>query len=154
MTRHPHKLSRKGVKLIASFEGYRATPYRASAGEEWLTIGYGHYGPDVRHGMKWSRRKARKVLRKDAANAADAVRTYVRVPLKQHQFDVLVSFTYNVGVGAFVDSTLLMKLNQGHYREAADQLQRWTKAGSETLLGLVRRRSTERRIFLHGYRRR
>lgn len=150
----PHKLSRKGVKLIASFEGFRATPYRVNSSEQHLTIGFGHYGPDVHYGMKWSRRKARRVLRKDAAQAAAAVRTYVRVPLKQHQFDVLVSFAYNVGIGAFIDSTLLLKLNQGHYHEAAAQLARWTKDGNGVeLLGLVRRRSTERRIFLHGYRR-
>lgn len=153
--RKPSKLSKRGTKLIASFEGFRSTPYRVSSAEPHLTIGYGHMGPDVHHGMKWSRRKARKVLRKDAAQAAAAVRTYVRAPLKQHQFDVLVSFAYNVGIGAFIDSTLLIKLNQGHYRDAAAQLQRWTKDGNgQELLGLVRRRSTERRIFLHGYRKR
>lgn len=149
MKRRPKKLSRKGVKFIGSFEGLRLVAYRDPVGI-W-TIGYGHT-QGVRAGQRISKRKAERLLRKDAGLAASYVRTYVRVPLKQHQFDMLVSFAYNVGVGAFRSSTLLRYLNVANYRGAADQLLEWTKAGGTELPGLVRRRRAERRVFLHGYR--
>lgn len=149
--RNPHKLSRKGAKFIGSFEGLRLTAYRDPVGI--LTIGYGHTGPDVRPGQQISRRKALQLLRKDAGIAAAAVHGRVKVALNQAQFDALVSFTYNVGTGGFASSTLLQRLNAGRYRAAADQLLQWDKAGGSTLPGLTRRRAAERRVFLHGYRR-
>ena len=81
---------------------------------------------------------------------ADAVNLRVTVPLSQHEFDALVCFSYNVGVGAFGTSTLLRLLNQGKREEAAAQLLRWTKAGGRELPGLIRRRRSERVLFRSG----
>lgn len=153
--RRPRKLSRKGARFVAAFEGFRATPYRAIPSEPHLTIGFGHYGPDVKPEMRWSRRKALRILRKDARWAGQAVRGAVKVPLKQHQFDALVSAVFNLGPGDIMvesRSTLLRHLNAGRYRAAADQLPRWNRAGGSPLAGLTRRRNAERRVFLHGYR--
>ena len=72
----------------------------------------------------------------------------VKVPLNQNQFDALVSFTYNVGVGALKQSTALRKLNAGDYAGAADALTMWTKFKGKVLAGLVRRRKEERALFL------
>ena len=63
-------------------------------------------------------------------------------------FRSLVSFFFNLGLGALGDSTLLRKLNAGDYQGAADEFPRWVKAGGQTLPGLVKRRDAERALFL------
>lgn len=143
------KLSGKGLDLIARFEGLRLTAYKPVAAERWYTIGYGHTGPDITKGMTITRARARELLRQDARGAQDAVRSAVRVPLSQGEYDALVSFTFNVGGGALASSTLLRELNAGHRKAAADQFKRWNRgADGRPLLGLTRRRRAERRMFL------
>ena len=66
----------------------------------------------------------------------------------QNQFDALVSLTYNIGENAFKKSTLLKMLNAGNYQGAADQFLVWNKSNGQVLNGLVRRRKTEREMFL------
>jgi hypothetical protein len=68
--------------------------------------------------------------------------------VNQNQFDALVSFAYNLGVGALGQSTLLMFLKEGKHAEAADQFLRWVNAGGVVLEGLVSRRKEERALFL------
>jgi GH24 family phage-related lysozyme (muramidase) len=70
--------------------------------------------------------------------------------LTQNQFDALVSFTFNLGVGNLQTSTLLKLLNQGLMQEAADQFLRWNKAGGKEVSGLTRRRIAERNLFLQA----
>lgn len=72
----------------------------------------------------------------------------IRVPINQRMFDALVSFTYNVGVKALNDSTLLKLLNQRDYRGAADQFKRWNRAGGKVSNGLTKRRAAEEALFL------
>ena len=149
-------LSDAGARFIAGFEGFRARLYDDAAGH--CTIGYGHlvhHGrcdgsepEEFRRGI--SRERALELLQADAERAADAVRRGVQVPLTQEQFDALVSFVFNVGGGAFADSTLLRELNAGNYDAVPPQLARWVKAGGQTLAGLVRRRAAEGRLFAEG----
>jgi lysozyme len=88
------------------------------------------------------------MLRKDLAKFEDAVSKSVKVPLKQNQFDALVSLVYNIGPGNFQSSTLLKKLNAGEYQSAADQFPRWNRAGGKVLAGLTRRREAEKGLWL------
>lgn len=141
----PIKTSQAGIDLIKRWEGCRIKAYRCPAGI-W-TVGYGHTGT-VKPGTSISYDKAEELLKQDLQRFEKAVKTLVTVPINQNQFDALVSFTYNVGVKAFGDSTLLSLLNQKKYLPASDQFLRWTKAGSKTLPGLVLRRSEERDLFL------
>ena len=67
-----------------------------------------------------------------------------------HQRDALISFTFNLGAGALETSTLLQLLNQGDYGSVPTQLNRWTKAGGQTLPGLVTRRKAEGALFSRG----
>jgi lysozyme len=69
------------------------------------------------------------------------------VPLRQNQFDALVSFSYNVGLPAFRSSTLLKKLNRDDYDGAAIEFHKWVKSGGKVLKGLVRRRASEALLF-------
>lgn len=117
------------------------------------TIGYGqtgrYYGKRVRRGMTTTKAEAHAWLRDHSIKTyEDAVTQAVKVPLNQNQFDALVSFTYNVGIGALKQSTALRKLNAGDYAGAADALTMWTKCNGKVLAGLVRRRKEERALFL------
>jgi lysozyme len=68
----------------------------------------------------------------------------------QPQFDAIVSFAFNVGLGNLQSSTLRMKYNRGDYTGAADEFLKWNKSSGKVLQGLVRRREAERVLFLAG----
>ncbi len=144
------KTSESGIELIKRFEGLELEAYQDIAGI-W-TIGYGHTGPDVEPGMKISERDAEELLRRDLKPREQAVDSAVRVPLNQNEFDALVSFVYNVGIGALRSSTALKRLNKGNRVGAADALTWWNKATVGGVLrevtGLTRRRAAERALFL------
>ena len=145
------KISEKGLSMIERFEGCLLKASNKLDGV-W-TIGYGqtgsYYGKRVRRGMTTTKAEAHAWLRDHSIKTyEDAVTQAVKVPLNQNQFDALVSFAYNVGVGALKQSTALRKLNAGDYAGAADALTMWTKCNGKVLAGLVRRRKEERALFL------
>ena len=140
------EVSEAGVRLVQEFEGCRLDAYRCPAGIP--TIGYGATGPDIRMGMVWTQEQADARLVEDLARFAAGVERLVQVDLTDNQFAALVSFAYNVGLGALAGSTLLRKLNAGDYLGAADQLPRWARAGGRIMPGLSRRRLAERALFL------
>lgn len=141
------KLSQVGLDLIKSFEGLRLEPYYCSS--HVLTIGYGSTGPHVKEGMKITEQQAEDLLRKDVARFEDGVTRLINIPLNQNQFDALVSFAFNCGVGALEESTLRRRLNGGEDPNtvAKEELKRWTNGG---LAGLVRRRQAETDLFCRG----
>jgi GH24 family phage-related lysozyme (muramidase) len=142
------KVSDDGIALVANFEGLRLEAYKPVKSEEHWTIGYGHYGPDVKPGMKITKARALELLRQDVKQAEGTVRSTVKVPLRQQEYDALVSFCFNVGPGAFGSSTMVRLLNQKHYGAASRQFIRWNKDGTgRVLLGLSRRRRAERTLF-------
>ncbi|WP_433921548.1 lysozyme [Paenibacillus taichungensis] len=98
------KISQVGINLIKSFEGCRLKAYKPVPTETYYTIGWGHYGPDVREGMTITQEKADSMLVADLANYEGDVNNPSYVPviaqLNQNQFDTLVSFTYNCGNGS------------------------------------------------------
>lgn len=138
-------LSSNGLNLIKKFEGCVLKAYRCSANV--LTIGYGHT-KDVKEGMTITKAQAEKYLKQDVKWAVKAVNTYVKVPLNQNQFDALVSFTFNCGLGALRNSTLLKLLNQKKYSKAAEQFDLWVHANGKVVKGLVNRRKAEKKLFL------
>ena len=142
----PKRTNANGLLLIKSFEGLRLHAYRDAVGI-W-TIGYGTTR-GVRPGMRISEAEAEKFLQEDLTRFEQAINEAVQVPINDNQFSALVSFTYNVGSGAFRSSTLLRLLNQRQSVHAvADQLPRWNRAGGRVLAGLTRRRNAERALFL------
>jgi GH24 family phage-related lysozyme (muramidase) len=142
------RISQKGIDLIKKFEGIRLTAYVCPAGV--LTIGYGHTGPDVQPGMRITEEEAERLLWADTESAQQTVSSFVSVKLNQNEYDALVSFTFNVGPTAFVNSTMLRLLNHGADRKVvAGEFGRWVKAGSDEVIpGLVRRREEEKKLFL------
>lgn len=141
----PIRIGSAGIALIKRFEGLRLYAYSDPVGI--ITIGYGHT-KTARKGQAINEEKAESLLREDLLGFERCISQNVDVPLSQEQFDALVSFAFNVGCGAFGDSTLLRKLNNLDYSGAADEFPRWNKAGGAVLHGLTRRRNAERGLFL------
>ena len=133
------------VSLIKEFEGCELTAYKDIVGV-W-TIGYGHT-KTAKPGMKITQRGAEELLRHDLAWVEAAINKYVKVPLKQNQYDAVASLIYNVGATAFSKSTILRKLNANDFHAASLEFKRWNKAGGRIVSGLVRRREAERVQFV------
>lgn len=141
------KTSDKGVALIKRFEGLRLKSYPdpGTGGDPW-TIGYGHTG-GIRRGMEITEAQADAFLRSDLARFEQGVAN-VAAKFTQGQFDALVSFSFNVGLGNLMSSTLLKKHKAGEYQAAADQFLRWNRAAGKILPGLTKRRAAERELYL------
>jgi lysozyme len=142
------KISEQGLALIRRFEGFSAQAYRCPAGV--MTIGYGHTISAGEHfpAAGLSVDEAEILLKKDVEATEQAICRLVDAALNQQQFDALVSFVFNIGIGAFRRSTLLRWLNKGEKLAAAAQFERWVFAGNKKLPGLVTRRNAERELFL------
>lgn len=149
-----YSISSKGIDFIKSFEGFSLTSYDDGVGV-W-TIGWGSIkdlqGNPIRKGQTIDKNTATKLFKRDLQSFEEAVNRLVTVPLTQNQYDSLVSFSYNVGVGALSGSTLLKKLNVGDYVGAAESFLSWNKGRINGKLveikGLTRRRQAEKELFL------
>lgn len=140
------KISQQGIELIKKHEGLRLEAYRC-AGGRW-TIGYGHT-LTARQNMRIDAQEAERLLRNDLT-ATESVVNAALPNLNQHQFDALVSFVFNVGARAFLQSTLLIKIRQkAPANEIRHEFTRWSSAGGQTLPGLLRRRNEEADLFLN-----
>lgn len=140
-------VSQKGIDLIKSFEGLRleAYPDPATGGAPW-TIGYGTTS-GVKKGMIITKSQAESMLINDVNRFAQGVSSLIKSVTTQGQFDALVSFAYNVGLGNLSKSTLLRKHNDKCYSCAANQFPLWNKAAGKVMNGLIRRRAAERELY-------
>jgi len=144
-------ISQHGVDFIKSFEGLRLTAYKAVSSEKYWTIGYGHYGSDVRQGQTITKAEAEQMLKDDLVEYVTAVDRVVTRDVNQNQFDALVSFTYNVGISAFTNSTLLKRVNAYQDDDVRYQFSRWNKSGGVVYAGLTRRRGEEADLYFTPY---
>lgn len=140
------KTSQQGVDLIKSFEGFCSKAYRLP-GEQYYTIGYGHYGADVPAGKTITLAEGEALLRKDLNYFEDIVTSYcsmfARFKPNQNQFDALVSFTYNCGPG-----NLKTLINHRDAKEVAKHFTYYTKSASPAYTeGLLNRRKKEKKLF-------
>jgi lysozyme len=157
------KISEAGIQLIKSFEGCHRSPYRCPAAL-W-TIGYGHvlypdqarlktpertaYPLNAEHNRTFEYDEIDSILEKDLERfEAGVLRLCPSAADSQSQFDAIVSFSFNVGLGNLQASTLRMKYNRGEFEGAADEFLKWRKSNGVVLAGLVRRREAERALFL------
>lgn len=139
------KTSKNGINLIKNFEGCRLEAYKCPAGV-W-TIGYGHTA-GVKQGQKITKFQADALLIIDLEKFEKAVTKLVKKLITQNEFDALVSFTFNVGIGNFEKSTLLRLINMGQFELASKQFERWIYASGKPLNGLKKRRLAEKTLFL------
>ena len=141
------KLDNRGYMMICEFEGFSAKPYLCPA--KLATIGYGN--TFYRDGKKVTmvdppitKIEAFDMFKDIADKFAKKVSACVKTPINQNQFNSLVSFTYNVGVANFMNSTLLKRVNANHNDlDIRTQFLRWDKVGTKKLSGLTKRRIYE-----------
>lgn len=138
------KTNAAGRRIIKEFEGCRLSAYRDTGGI-W-TIGFGHTR-GVQPGMRITQEEADAFFEQDLAAAEFTVRRQVTRLVNENQFSALVSFAYNVPFKEFRESTLLKRVNEGHFGEAESEFARWVYDDGKKLVGLVRRRMCEATLF-------
>ena len=155
------KVSDKAIEVIKHHEGVRTKPYQCPA-LLW-TVGVGHVIDPNHSKVPLAERKAlpipdgwnrvlpmsevNDILKRDLANFERGVERYCPVSLTQGQFDALVSFSFNVGLGTLQRSTLRQKVLKGNMDGAAEEFLKYTIGGGKVLKGLVTRRNDERALF-------
>lgn len=136
-------LSANGLNLIKSFEGCKLTAYKCVPTEKYYTIGYGHYGSDVKAGMTITLKRAEELLLQDCQKFVNHVNSYMdKYNFNQNQFDALVSFAYNIGS--------IKQLTANGTRTTAQistKITAYNKSGGKVLNGLVKRRAKEKELF-------
>lgn len=139
-----------GLSLIQTSEGKVNRTYLDPVGIP--TACYGHTGPDVKMGQRYTDAQCDILLVQDANKAWAAVDKCIVPTLNQNQKDAIVSFTFNVGAKATCSSTLVRKINAGDYPGAGREFGKWvygTKNGERVKLpGLETRRQRERALFM------
>lgn len=154
------KISDKCLEMIRHHEGVRYRPYKCPA--RLHTVGVGHvlypeqgklpldrrgdYALLDKDNRQFSKEEVDGILRNDLARFERGVAQYCPVSLSQGQFDALVSFSFNVGLGTLQRSTLRQKILRGDAAE--DEFLRYTIGGGKVLKGLVNRRNDERALYL------
>lgn len=138
------------IGLIAGHEDLQPTAY-PDPGYGWSlpTDCFGHT-KGVKRGTTATLPECATYLAKDADEAATVVRTYVRVPISQAEFDAYTTFVYNVGAGNFRNSTLLKKLNAHDRKGACAQILAWDYSNGKKLAGLTARRKDENSLCVAG----
>jgi GH24 family phage-related lysozyme (muramidase) len=142
--------------LVQQFEGcakkrpdgsFEAYPDPGSGGDPW-TIGWGSTGADIKRGTVWSKQQCDDRFAQHLGQFAQGVAKAVGdSPTSQQQFDAMVSFAYNVGLGNLQSSTLLKKHKAGDHAGAAAEFAKWNKAAGKVLPGLTRRRQAESQLY-------
>lgn len=155
-------ISDKSLKMLKHHEGVRNKPYRCPAAL-W-TIGVGHvlypeqgnlnmadrmkYPLKIEDFRIFSTEEVDEILKTDLVRFIRGVSRYCPVITSQGQLDALVSFAFNVGLGALQRSTLRQKHNRCDYEGAAKEFLKYTKGGGKVLPGLVKRRNDEKALYL------
>lgn len=139
------EIPESAITLIKHFEGCRLKAYRDIGGV--LTIGYGHTGQEVKDGMEITQDEADMLLEHDIGHFARAVLMLTKQVLTDNQFAALISFTFNLGTGAYQRSTLRQMINRGDMCCVSDQFVRWNKVAGVVSNGLTRRRKAEAKLF-------
>lgn len=138
-------INQAGLRLVMSFESFRAEPYRDESGV-W-TIGYGHTEDVTQESQPVTTEEARGLLQEDLRVAESTVCRLVKVALSDNQYAALVSLVFNTGQ-APLSRTLGAKLNAGDYAAAGQEFLRWRLSGGMVSDGLARRREAERELFM------
>ena len=146
------KVSDKLIKLLRHHEGVRNKPYQCPA-KLW-TVGIGHLiGDGKTLPPEWNKTFTNEeidaILKRDLNRFELGVHKMLpNVFLRQHEFDALVSFCFNLGLGCFQRSTIRQALLRGDKEAAMESLVKYCRAGGKILKGLQNRRLDERKLFL------
>lgn len=140
-------INQKGIEFIKQKEGVKLSAYPDIANK--MTIGIGHLiKSDEKIPNEITMEKAEQLLRDDLMIVENAINKYVKIDLDQEQFNSLCSLIFNIGVNAFVNSTLLKLLNKNEILKTADEFLKWSHVNGKVSPGLLARRKDEAALFL------
>lgn len=137
----------------------RKKGWRSFSGDPW-TVGWGSTGLDyfnldakgsptkIGPHTEWTQEQADKRKEEDLVKFCAAVDKMVISDINDNQFSALVSFAYNCGIENLRSSTLLKRVNEGRFQDAANEFPKWNKAKGKVMAGLTRRREAEKALFL------
>lgn len=141
-------VSDNGVLFTSLWEQFAPHPYRATAAEQYFTIGYGHYGPDVRAQWVINEARARELLKQDMAVAVQAVDNIAHQSLTQAQFDAVVDLVFNAGAGVIKPTTGTgAALRDGDIETLRQKLSLFINQNGKPVLGLKRRTAGRLALF-------
>ena len=152
------KASDQIISLIESFEGFSPTAYRGE-GEEYLTIGYGHYGADVGKDDVMTQEEADALFRSEIAEYEGYVNSFFtkhNLSYSQQVFDAVLSLTYNIGPNWMnnnnyrIRNYLINGIDKYSATEIADAMGVICNSGGSVNPGLINRRIKEARVMLYG----
>lgn len=138
------------VKDLTSVGVDRSTASRIAEGAGLTGSAARNFAANNKGLVNLSEAQETKLLQVTVKSYEQAVNDAVKVPLTQNQFDALVSFSYNIGVEGFKESTALRKLNQGDYAGATQAMKLWNKSDGKVMQGLINRRNDEVELFNKG----
>ena len=144
------KTSQQGIEQLKTFEGFRSMPYLDTAGK-W-TVGYGHLmvsGDGLVQGSLITMGQATTLLTQDVGTAERCIND-TGIDVTQNEFDALVSFTYNLGVGSLQRSTLLKLIKAGNKPAAALEFPKWSIVAGGHSDSILKRRLKEQACFKDG----
>ena len=137
------KISKNGIELIKCFESFSPKACKCLATEKYYTIGYGHYGSDVKENQTITKVQAEELLQKDLESFEKKVNKYNGIyNFNQNQFDALVSFCYNVG-----NIDQLTAKGTRTIKEISEKILAYNKSGGKIINGLTNRRKKEQELF-------
>lgn len=139
-------ISKQGLALIETFEGFSSRPYWDPLGRVW-TRGYGETEGITADSRPISRAQAQTRLRQLVQERYEPSIRNLHVELNQNQWDALCSFVWNLGPG-ILTGTLRTALKDRRWGDAAQQMLAYDHAGGQLVPGLQRRRQTECQLFL------
>lgn len=144
-------ISDNGLHFTAAFEGFRGTAYRATPNEKYLTIGYGHYGPDVTPGKTITPGQGLLLLHRDMAKAVRKADKLVHPIFNQAQFDAICDLCFNVGTGVIEKDNQLADFDDavrlGNVAECRRIMGQFVYQKGRKLLGLQRRTAGRLALF-------
>jgi lysozyme len=99
---------------------------------------------------RWSKEEVDRILAKDVEKFERGVLRFIPVKLSQNEFDAILSFAFNLGLGTLQRSTLRQALIRGDKKAAMQSLRKYNKAGGKVLKGLDTRRKDEEALFMRA----
>jgi lysozyme len=161
------KASKKLIEMLKHHEGVRQRPYQCPANLWTIGVGSLLYPeqariPSTHEGMArrkawplrpednrtWSMEEVDRILAKDVERFERGIERLISIRLTQNEYDAILSFAFNLGLGTLQRSTLRAKLNRGDKEGAIESLLKYNKAGGKVLRGLDKRRKDEAALFL------
>jgi len=147
------KTGQNGINLIKHYEGCELKAYQKiiNGVKDSCTVGFGHCGyvnhELIKVGQIITQAKANELLVADLYSFEQAVFKALKVIVTQNQFDAMVSLAFNIGIGAFLKSSVLKFTNEKNINEASKAFLMWTKVNGKVCLGLAKRRASESVLY-------